>query len=157
MSVTTQTIKIKQYGGAMLFSLLILSGFSIVVVSSLDSSSVTAKVTTVAQNKKLTFQSAETAIASSLNDFSLLNNAVLAGVDPAEAESKYASLPTSSLTSAKVEVAYVAENAVPSNYSLGGGFAAIHFKAIGRGTMRNNIDIESTNTQGFYRIVPSLH
>ena len=138
-------------------TMIFLATFSIIVVSSMESTVITAKVSTNTLNNKLTFQSAETAIASALEDYTLLNSAIIQGAGPTTTEYKFADLPAASLTTAKVDVEYISENAVPTNYSLGSGFSAIHFKAVGRGYMKNNAELESINTQGFYRIVPSSY
>ena len=140
-----------QQGVALIAAMLFLTAFTIMLSSSMGASVDNAKISTITQQTRIIFLAAESAIATATGNSELMNATVLAGENM---ESQFMDLPDISNTITQVKMVYVGENSVPVNYSLGAGFSAIYFKAIGRSAIKNNPARVRTNIQGFYRIVP---
>lgn len=142
----------QQKGVALFATIALLVCFSIILTSSMGSSSVNGKIASLTQQSRITFLAAESAIATAVNNSSLMNQTVIAGVG---ATSSYNNLPEISNSITQVKLEYVSDNFVPENYSIGTGFSAINFKAVGRSAVKYNPERIQVNTQGFYRVIPS--
>jgi len=152
---TSQQTLNKQQGAVLLVSLVLLLIMSIVAASSVHKASLEERMAANTQNGYRTFHAAETAIADTINDTILLNNAVTLGYSPTAPAYKTVSFPSNSAVSANAEVQYVENFPNVDNYSLGSEFAGIRFMVTGNSNMNHNNNIRSRNVQGFFRIVPS--
>ncbi len=148
-----------QRGAVLIVALIMLLVTTFVGFSTMETSSLEAKMATARELKELTFQTAETSIERALDDEPLISDAFVAGLSNAAWPTKDFSFDDAKL-SGSVQVAYLGDFITPGfsakKGDSGSSMATIYY-TIAATAGRTNTNVQSQHTQGFYILQPKAN
>ncbi len=149
----------KQRGAVLIVALIMLLVTTFVGFSTMETSNLEAKMATARELKELTFQTAETTIERALDDEPLISDSYIAGLSNSAWPTKAYSFDDNKLNGS-VEVAYLGDFITPGfsakKGDSGSSMATIYYTIVGTAS-RDNTNIESRHTQGFYILQPKAN
>lgn len=148
-----------QRGAVLIVALIMLLVTTFVGFSTMETSNLEAKMATARELKELTFQTAETSIERALDDEILISDAYVAGLSNSAWPTKGYTFTDAELNGA-VQVAYLGDFITPGfsakKGDSGSSMATIYYTIVGTAA-RNNTNIRSQHTQGFYILQPKAN